>query len=151
MKNFKIIIAAFAFTLSGANSICRAQGKVKQGPAAAAVRDADLETDSMKNLQAIRLYFELRKAYRASLSRCEETLAANPNFSKIDEVLYFAGESSLRLSRGEGKQKPSLKPEQYRDDARRYFEQLIKEHPDSKYRKEAEAALKELGGAAAKQ
>ena len=40
----------------------------------------------------------------AALQRCEEIIAANPAFSRIDEVLFMAGESSLHLAEGKGKQ-----------------------------------------------
>ena len=35
--------------------------------------------------------------------RCEEIIAGNPTFAKIDEVLYLAGKSSLNLAEGKGK------------------------------------------------
>jgi sugar phosphate isomerase/epimerase len=79
-----------------------AQGGAKQGPEV--VRDPDMEKDSLHNLEVARQYFKLRKAYKASLARCEEIIAGNPTFSKIDEVLFIAGESSLRLSENKGKQ-----------------------------------------------
>ena len=60
----------------------RAQGGAKQGPEV--MRDADMEKDSLHNLEVARQYFKLRKAYVASLERCEEVLAGNPTFSKID-------------------------------------------------------------------
>src|SRR5213592_1071881 len=78
----------------------RAQGNAKQGPDV--VRDADLEKDSLHNLEVARHYFKLKKAYVAALQRCEEIIAGNPVFSKIDEVLYMAGASSLRLAENKG-------------------------------------------------
>src|SRR3989454_10731208 len=84
-----------------------AQGGAKNGPAASTVRDPDLEKDSLHNLEVGRQYFKLRKAYVAALERCEEVLAANPEFSKIDEVLFIAGQSSANLAGKKGKQKPN--------------------------------------------
>src|SRR5713226_825105 len=156
MKKFSLI-AICLLVLSVAAPVARAQGNAKQGPDV--VRDPDLERDSLHNLEVARFYFSrLRKAYVSSLQRCEEIDAGNPTFSKIDEVLFIAGESSLRLARGEGKQNPSqyvvhngtekktLKPEEFLDKAREYFSRLVSEHPDSSFRKQAEDDLKELGG-----
>jgi len=134
-----------------------AQGGAKQGPQI--TRDADLEKDSLHNLEVARHYFKLRKAYVAALQRCEEIIAANPTFTKIDEVLYMAGESSLNLAEGKGRQKPSLyvihegdtkrtlTADQFRDLARDYFSQLVNSYPESVFRTQAQDALRELGGA----
>src|SRR3989449_7936505 len=81
------------------------QGKAKTGPDVSLIRDADLEKDSLHNLEVARHYFKLKKAYLAALKRCEEIDAGNPNFAKMDEVLYIAGESSLRLAETGGQQK----------------------------------------------
>jgi outer membrane protein assembly factor BamD (BamD/ComL family) len=136
--------------------LTRAQGGVTQGPPV--VRDPDMEKDSLHNLEVARQYFKLRKAYVAALQRCEEIIAGNPTFSRIDEALFMAGESSLYLSQGKGKQMPSqyvrhdgankvtLTPDQFRDDARDYLSQLVNDYPDSKFRAEALEDLKSLGG-----
>src|SRR6266850_596423 len=75
-----------------------AQGGAKNGPDPATLRDPELEKDSLHNLEVARQYFKLKKAYVASLRRCEEVIAGNPAFSKIDEVLFIAGTSSLNLA-----------------------------------------------------
>ncbi|MBC7798743.1 MAG: hypothetical protein H7Z37_17890, partial [Pyrinomonadaceae bacterium] len=49
-------------------------------------RDPVLEADSKKNLEAARLYFITKKAYKAVLMRCDEIIAANPDYSRMDEV-----------------------------------------------------------------
>src|ERR1044071_4794050 len=85
----------------------RAQG-VRSGPDPSTLRDPDLERDSLHNLEVARNYFKLKKAYVASLKRCEEIIAGNPNFSKIEEVLLMAGQSRLWLSQNKGKQKSNL-------------------------------------------
>src|SRR5689334_24033794 len=87
--------------------VTRAQG-VRTGPDPATMRDPDLERDSLHNLEVARNYFKLKKAYVAALKRCEEIIAGNPNFSKIEEVLLMAGQSSVWLSQNKGKQKPAL-------------------------------------------
>lgn len=134
------------------------QGAARTGPASAVLRDSDLEKDSLHNLEVARNYFKLKKAYVAALKRCEEILAGNPNFANIDEVLFIAGRSANLLAEGRGKQKAELyvvieegnkkklTPEQFRNDARGYLTQLINEHPQSKFRQEAEAELQAVGG-----
>ena len=153
MKKLVLITGLLAL-LCGASSAA-AQGKPSLGPDSSTVRDADLEKDSFHNLEVARQYFKLKKAYFASLKRCEEIVAGNPNFAKIDEALYMAGMSSLYLSQNKGKQKVEkipepnrLTPEKYREDARTYLSQLVNEHPDSSFSKQAQDALRDLGGPA---
>ena len=124
-----------------------AQGAARNGPDPATIRDPELEKDSLHNLDVARQYFKLKKAYIAALRRCEEVIAGNPNFSKLDEILFIAGESSLRLSENKGKQtEKDRKPEQLREDARTYLSQLVNDHPQSPFRQQAEDDLKPLGG-----
>ena len=122
----------------------RPQGGAKQGPDV--MRDSDMEKDSLHNLEVARQYFKLRKAYKASLARCEEIIAGNPTFSKIDEVLLIAGQSSLRLSENKGKQSVKTAAEKLRDDARDYLSMLVNNYPDSRFKDEALEELKPLGG-----
>jgi outer membrane protein assembly factor BamD (BamD/ComL family) len=154
MKKLVLILMAVG-SLFCASTMVSAQG-VKQGPQVN--RDADLEKDSLHNLEVARHYFKLRKAYVAALQRCEEIMAANPEFSKIDEVLFMAGESSLHLAEGKGKQQSSLyvihdgdakrtlTSEEFRDLARDYLSQLVNSYPESSFRGQAEESLRPLGG-----
>ena len=124
-----------------------AQGNARNGPDPSTIRDPEIEKDSLHNLDVARQYFKLKKAYIAALRRCEEVIAGNPSFSKIDEVLFIAGESSLRLSENKGKQsEKERKPEQLREDARTYLSQLVNDYPQSPFRQQAEDDLKPLGG-----
>ena len=84
------------------------------------------------------------------LLRFEETFAAYPEFSKIDEFLYLAGMSSYYLSDGKGKQKIDLKsekekvkfaPAKLREDAAMYLGMLVEKYPQSKYKAEAEKTI----------
>src|SRR2546423_13655519 len=154
MKKLTLLLITVA-VLFGVQSVVCAEG-AKQEPKI--TRDADMESDAMHNLEVARHYFKLRKAYVATLQRCEEIIAANPTFSRIDEVLYMAGESSLNLAEGKGKQKPALyvihegdtkktlTPDEFRDLARDYFSQLINSYPQSSFRGQAEDGLRALGG-----
>jgi outer membrane protein assembly factor BamD (BamD/ComL family) len=124
-----------------------AQGAAKTGPDPSTLRDEDLEKDSLHNLEVARHYFKLKKAYVAAIKRCEEIDAGNPNFAKMDEVLFIAGESSLRLAENRGKQKTKEKtPEQLRQDARVYLSRLVAGYPNSAFAKQVEDDLKALGG-----
>jgi outer membrane protein assembly factor BamD (BamD/ComL family) len=144
MKKTCLILSALAIALLLAAPSVRAQGNAKQGPDV--VRDPDLEKDSLHNLEVARHYFKLKKAYVAALQRCEEIIAGNPVFSKIDEVLFMAGESSLRLAENKGKQASKVTSDKLREDARDYLSQLVNGYPDSSFRKQAEDDLKGLGG-----
>lgn len=127
---------------------------VRTGPDPSTLRDPDLERDSHHNLQVARNYFKLKKAYVAALKRCEEIIAGNPNFSKIEEVLLMAGQSSLWLSEKKGKQNPNLyvsfeggekrtlTSEQFREMGRDYLKKLINDHPESPFAKEAQEELR---------
>ena len=148
MKKFYLITLIALAILVLAPAAARAQGAAKQGPEI--VRDPDMEQDSLHNLEVARQYFKLRKAYKASLDRCEEIIAGNPTFSKIDEVLLLAGQSSLRLSENKGKQSVKTATDKLREDARDYLSMLVNNYPDSKFKGTAIEELKALGGPKAK-
>lgn len=117
------------------------------------VRDPILEADATHNLEVARQAFRLKKAYKAVLLRTEVIIAAYPDFSKIEEVLYLSGMSSYYLAEGKGKQKAEPRndeekakyaPEKLRDDAGAYLTQLLKQFPNTKFKEEAEKTLKLL-------
>jgi len=158
MKKVAFVIGLCAAALVCAGAEARAQGGASRGPDPATMRDADMEKDSLHNLEVARQYFKLKKAYFASLQRAEEIVAGNPNFARIDEALYYAGMSNFYLSRNQGKQKVEsipekrrMTPEKYREEARNYLSQLVNDHPDSDFNKQVQDALRELGGPIPKQ
>lgn len=119
------------------------------------VVDPVLEADAKHNLDVARQAFRLKKAYKGVLMRFEETLAAYPEFSNMEEFLYLAGMSSYYLSKNEGKQKVNLKiererekyaPERLREDAIAYLSMMLERNPQSRYKEESEIVLKELRG-----
>ncbi|MBC8030058.1 MAG: hypothetical protein H7Z16_08095 [Pyrinomonadaceae bacterium] len=158
MRKFFLTVSVLSVALLVSAPTSYGQGAAKTGPTSAVLRDADLEKDSIHNLEVARNYFKLKKAYVAALKRCEEIIAGNPTFARIDEVLLIAGKSASLLADGRGKQKPALyvvfegttkkglTPEEFRSGARSYLTQLINEHPQSSFRQEAEAALQAVGG-----
>lgn len=116
-------------------------------------RDPVMELDAKHNLDVAWQAYRLKKAYKGVLMRFEETFAAYPDFSKIDEFLFLAGMSSYYLSENKGKQKVDLKsdkekekfaPAKLREDAAMYLGMLVEKYPQSKYKADAEATLKLL-------
>jgi len=116
-------------------------------------RDPILEADASHNLEVANQYFKTKKAYKAVLMRFEETFAAYPEFSKMDEFLYLAGMSSFYLSENKGKQKVDSKsetekkkfaPEKLREDSVAYFSMIVEKYPQSQYKAEAEKTLETL-------
>jgi outer membrane protein assembly factor BamD (BamD/ComL family) len=163
MKKAFVTLVVLVTGLFVSASASYGQGKAKTGPDPATIRDAELEKDSLHNLEVARHYFKLKKAYLAALKRCEEIDAGNPNFARMDEVLYIAGESSLRLAESGGQQKtknviptdmqPKEKqatkyktPEELREDAHVYLSRLVAGYPNSVFYKQAEIDLQALGG-----
>jgi hypothetical protein len=152
MKASFVLIFAIAAILFVSAPATRAQG-VRTGPDPETMRDPDLEKDSLHNLAVAKNYFKLKKAYVAALKRCEEIIAGNPNFAKIDEVLLMAGQSSLWLAEKKGKQSPdlyvifengekrTLTPEQFREMGQGYLNKLITDFPNSRYVIEARESL----------
>jgi hypothetical protein len=143
MRRRFICITTIAIVTLLTAATTRAQG-AKQGPDV--TRDPDVEKESLHNLDVARQYFKQKKAYKASLDRCEEIIAGNPAFSKIDEVLFIAGESNLRLADEKGKQKVKTEPDKLRESARDYLSQLVNDYPQSKFKDQALDDLKPLGG-----
>src|SRR5687767_14166086 len=147
MKIRLLFVVLFALLISAPASY--GQG-VRSGPDPSTIRDPDLERDSHHNLEVARNYFRLKKAYVAALKRCEEIIAGNPNFAKIEEVLLMAGQSSLYLAQNKGKQAPNLyvsfeggekrtlTSEQFREMGRDYLKKLVTDFPNSQYAKQAQ-------------
>jgi len=119
-------------------------------------RDPIAESEAKHNLEVAKNYFLLKKAYKAVLERFEETFAAYPDFSRMDEFLYYAGMSSLYLSNNEGKQKVNMKipdqakryePARLRVEAAAYLTQIGEKYPESKFLTDAKKALTKINSA----
>src|SRR5688572_19541362 len=146
---------AFVFTAAAIltiGSTAYAQRNVSR----AIERDPLLEADAKHNLDVAWNAFKLKKAYKGVLMRFEETYAAYPDFSKIDEFLYLAGMSSYYLSQNKGNQKVNpnsvrekdkYAPEKLKADAVAYLGTIVEKYPQSSYREEAEKTLKTLQAA----
>ncbi len=146
-----LLFAAVLFALSMPAS---AQRNVVQ----AVERDPIAESEAQHNLEVAKNYFLLKKAYKAVLERFEETFAAYPDFSRMDEFLYYAGMSSWYLSNNAGKQKVDMKipdqakkyePEKLRVEAAAYLTQIGGKYPNSKFLADAKKALAKINARAA--
>ncbi|MDQ2747499.1 MAG: outer membrane protein assembly factor BamD [Acidobacteriota bacterium] len=146
MKKNLLILAFIIFGFSAFGNQAFAQKQIEPQ----IQRDPLLEADATHNLDVSRQYFKTKKAYKAVLLRFEETFAAYPEFSKMDEFLYLAGMSSFYLSENKGSQKPSenkmnkFTPEKLREDATAYLAQLVENYPQSQYKGDAEKTLESL-------
>src|SRR4030095_13875657 len=84
------VFISFALVVLGVlsfSSTVSAQRNIDQ----AIDRDPVLEQDAKHNLEVAKQAYLLKKAYKGVLMRFEETFAAYPEFSKMDEFLYLAG------------------------------------------------------------
>lgn len=157
MKRIVLTLCGLVLLMSCVASGARAQsGSVAKGPDPSVVKDPEAEKDANHNLEVARHYFKSKKAYFAAYKRMEELITGYPEFSHLDEALYIAGMSGVYLSEGKGKQSlPQSTPgavqeysaDNLREYARGFLSRLVKEYPDSKFRKDAEGALGQLGEA----
>jgi outer membrane protein assembly factor BamD (BamD/ComL family) len=149
MNRAIISFGLIIFGLLAFNSVVSAQKNVTP----AIDRDPVLEQDAKHNLDVAWQAFTPKKAYKQVILRFEETYAAYPDFSKMDEFLYLAGMSSYYLSDNKGRQKVDPKsekekekfaPAKLKENAVAYLATLVDKYPDSKYRPDAETTLKLL-------
>jgi len=154
VKTFFVFFAAiFAVSL---HSVAFAQ----RNPTPAIQRDPVMEADAKHNLDVAKQAFTpLKQAYKQVLLRFDETFAAYPEFSKMDEFLYIAGMSSFYLSENKGKQK--IDPKNKRDmerfaherlviDAKAFLSMIVDKYPQSKFVEDAQKGLKEIEESEAK-
>jgi outer membrane protein assembly factor BamD (BamD/ComL family) len=96
------------------------------------VRDPAMEVQAKHNLDVAKWYYEKRKALAGARDRLVEIIDTYPEFSKIDEVLFYLGEIHMKMVK--------------ESDAVENFTKLLKEFPDSQFAKKARAHLDELQG-----
>lgn len=114
-----------------------------------------LESDAKHNFDVAKWSYDARKAYKAVLLRFDETYAAYPIFSKMDEFYFIAAMSSLNLIEGKGSQrldysrmseeeKERFAPERLREDAILYLRTIVERYPKSRHFKDADRSLTSL-------
>lgn len=128
-KSAALLIAAALLLSCGALA--------QQGPSRGPVeppRDLEKEVFAKHNLEVARYYITRRKAYQGAIDRLKEVIETYPDFSRMDEILYWMGEANIKLD----------KP----DAATDYFEKLLKDYPGSEFAKKTKIRLDELKGTA---
>jgi len=80
-------------------------------------------------LQIAEHYYKIR-AYKASVSRLNDIITEYPNFSKMDKVYYYLGDSYYRSNNI--------------DQCIPYFTKLISDFPKSKYAKKAKDKMEKM-------
>ena len=131
MSRLKINVASFIFGL--AVIAVSAANIAAQGPARGPVeagRDPAMEISAKHNLETARWYITKRKAYQGASDRLQEIIDTYPEFSRMDEVLFWMGEVSLKLKKN--------------DKAEEFYNKLLKEYPASEFVKKAQERLEEL-------
>ena len=138
MSRLKINVATFIFVLAvfavSATNI-GAQGPAR-GPVEAG-RDPVLEISAKHNLETARWYITKRKAYEGARDRLQEIMDTYPEFSRMDEVLFWMGEVNLKLKKN--------------DAAEDFFNKMLKAYPSSEFAKKAHERLDELKATPAKE
>ena len=117
MKKIFVLLVVIEMALSVWASASFAQGRAKTGPDPATIRDAELEKDSLHNLEVARHYFK------------QKTKVVVPD-------------SMLAKEKHDMKYKT---PEELREDARVYLSRLVADYPNSVFRSQAASDLRALG------
>lgn len=126
-------MAATIFSLTIALLLAPAGLLAQKGPVRGPIearRDPELEAIAKHNLEVARWYITRRKAYEGALDRLKEIVETYPDFSHIDEVVFFMGEANLKMNKN--------------DAAIDYYKKLMTEYPDSQWAKKARERLDEL-------
>ena len=131
--NAKGLVFALAIVAMSAASIA-GQGPAR-GPVEAG-RDPAMEISAKHNLETARWYITKRKAYQGASDRLQEIIDTYPEFSRMDEVLFWMGEVSLKLDKV--------------DKAEDFFSKMLKAYPSSEFAKKARERLDELKAPAKK-
>lgn len=96
----------------------------------AMLRDPELEKKSDHNVEVAEFYFKKRKSYKAAIERLIEVVEIYPQYSHADKALFLLGRAHQELGQA--------------DEAKERFKQLIKDHPDSDFAKQAKKELDKL-------
>ncbi|MEK6300102.1 MAG: tetratricopeptide repeat protein [Acidobacteriota bacterium] len=128
----RFVLALAMISLSAAN--IAAQGPAR-GPVDT-VRDPLMEISAKHNLETARWYITKRKAYEGARDRLQEIMDTYPEFSRMDEVMFWMGEVSLKFDKV--------------DEAEDFFNKMLKAYPSSEFAKKARERLDELKATPAK-
>ena len=92
-------------------------------------RDPALEKEAKHNLEVAKFYLK-RKAYKAVNDRLLEIIYTYPMFSRLDEVLFMTADSFIKLDNP--------------NEATKFYQQLVKDFPESEFAKESKKKLESL-------
>jgi outer membrane protein assembly factor BamD (BamD/ComL family) len=126
---FIFLLLSTLVIISGLPSNTLAQGGLQQQQLDLP-RDPALEKEAKHNLDVAKFYLK-RKAYKAVTDRLLEIIYTYPKFSRLDEVLFILADSFLKLDD--------------KNEAAKFYQQLVQDFPDSEYSKDAKKKLEELG------
>jgi outer membrane protein assembly factor BamD (BamD/ComL family) len=132
-----------------------AQSTPESSSESAVVANPILESDAKHNFEVAKWSFDARKAYKAVLLRFDETYAAYPIFSRMDEFYFIAAMSSINLLEGKGSQrldysrmseeeKERFAPARLREDAILFLKTIVEKYPKSRHFKDADRTLSSL-------
>lgn len=125
--NIFLLILTLTYTATLPNNVI-AQGGLQQQQLDLP-RDPALEKEAKHNLEVAKFYLK-RKAYKAVTDRLLEIIYTYPKFSRLDEVLFMLADSFIKLDNP--------------DEAAKFYEQLVKEFPESPFAKESKKKLDSL-------
>ena len=163
MKRLFLTLTVLAIALLVSVPASYAQGAAKTGPDPSTIRDAELEKDSLHNLEVARHYFKLKKATsrRSSVARrSTQVIPISPRWMRCFSLPAKAvcdwretgGKQTTKEALPDSlqateKQATTFKtPQELRVDARVYLSRLVADYPKSAFRKQAESDLQSLGG-----
>lgn len=115
LAEFKKVVADYP----ASDQAKEAQAKIK-----------DCEEHLAEHTAGIGKQYAHMKAYRAAISRLTDVMTTYPDYSRMDEVYYYLGESHFRMN--------AL------DQAVPYFTKVVSDYPKSPYVKKATNRLKEI-------
>jgi outer membrane protein assembly factor BamD len=90
----------------------------------------DCEQRLAEHAITIAKHYHRVKAYKASTSRLKELLDNYPNYTKLDQVFFYLGDSYYLWNKS--------------DQAVPFFTKLVTDYPESEYAKKAQERLKEI-------
>ncbi|MEW6131484.1 MAG: outer membrane protein assembly factor BamD [Acidobacteriota bacterium] len=118
---------------SGLILVFASVGVFAQGPVKGRVepnRDPALEIEAKHNLDVAKYYITRRKAYAGGIERLEEIINTHPEFSRMDEVLFYLGEAHFKLNKFEK--------------AEDFYNKLLRDYPESEYVKKTKEQVEKL-------
>jgi tetratricopeptide (TPR) repeat protein len=119
-------IALLVTAIAGFTAMAQGPIKGKLEPE----RNSELEINSKHNLDVARFSITKRKAYKGGIDRLQEIIDSNPEFSRMDEVLYLMGEAHLKLNESEK--------------AASFYNKLLKDYPESEFVKKTKEQLDKI-------